>query len=464
VACNIQNEFTNIRLGDHRREARLLRLAARLAESPGGSVREACQGWDETVAGYRLLHGGHADMQTLLESHRQGLVRRAIQSRGDLLLLQDTTELDYTTHKALRGSGPISDQSRRGFFLHNRLVVDGEAALVLGVASAHAWARRDDRHGVSERRKALPIQEKESMRWLEGYDDACRLAEELPGRKVIMVADRECDIYELYARWQESPGADFIVRARYDRRLLDERDLLETLRGAPLLGSFELEVERRVQRVKVKKSKLIRVRESRLAVMEVRAMPVRPRPPHRKGVKLPQVEFRAVLVAEKNPPGGQEPVQWLLFSTLPVGSYEEAMRIVDAYTHRWLAEEFHRVLKSGCRIEALALREGNALLAAIALYMVVAWRILYLRDLSRSGAQIPGTRFFTEAEARAACLILKSGTGNDPPTLGELTVMVAKMGGYAARKSDHPPGAQCLWRGLEKLRCYVEMGQALDAL
>jgi len=264
VACNIQNEFADIRLGDQRRQARLLKLAGRLAESPGGSVRAACQGWDETVAGYRLLHSGHIDMQTLLESHRQGLVRRALQCDGDLLLLQDTTELDYTTHKALQGSGPISDQSRRGFFLHNRLVVTEEEGLALGVASAHAWARKDETHGVSGRRKALPIQEKESMRWLEGYEDACRLAEQLTGSKVIMVADRECDIYELYARWQESPRADFIVRARCDRRLLDERDLLETLHDAPLLGSFELEIEHRVQWVKVKKSRRRRVRDGLL--------------------------------------------------------------------------------------------------------------------------------------------------------------------------------------------------------
>ena len=140
------------------------------------------------------------------------------------------------------------------------------------------------------------------------------------------------------------------------------------------------------------------------------------------------------------------------------------MRIVRIYTRRWLVEEYHRVLKSGCRIEALTLRESGALLCAVALYMVVAWRILYLRDLSRGSAELPGTWFFTPAETRAASLILKRAAGNDPPTLGELTVMVAKIGGYAARKSDPPPGAECLWRGLEKLRCYVEMGQALGAL
>lgn len=464
MACNIQNEFASITLGDRRRDERLLKFVARLAQSPRSSVRAACQGWDETVAGYRLLHSEHLDMQKLLGAHRQALMQRASQCEGDLLLLQDTTELDYSTHKALRGSGPISDQSRRGFFLHNRLLVAEEAGLVLGVCSAQTWARLDAEHGKGARRKLLPIKEKESMRWLEGYEDACALAAEFPERKIIMVADRECDIYELYVRWQERPQADFVVRACRDRSLLDEGHLFEKLHAAPLLGGFDLEVARKEQTVKIKESSHRRVRESRLARMEVRARPVHPRPPQRKGFKLPEVELCAVLVAEKNPPEGQEPIEWLLLTTLRAQDFEQAMRIVRAYTRRWLVEEFHRVLKSGCRIEALTLRESGALLAAVVLYMVVAWRILYLRDLSRGCAELPGTGFFTQAETRAACLILRRAMVSDPPTLGELTVMVAKIGGYAARKSDPPPGAECLWRGLEKLRCYVEMGQALGAL
>jgi len=464
VACNIQNEFASIGLGDRRRDERLLKLAARLAQSPRSSVRAACQGWDETMAGYRLLHNKHLDMQKLLGSHRQALSQRAHQCDGDLLLLQDTTELDYSTHKALHGSGPISDKSRRGFFLHNRLLVAEEAGLVLGICSAQAWARDDAEHGKKARRKLLPIEEKESMRWLDGYDDACVLAAQLPGHRVIMIADRECDIYELYVRWQERPQADFVVRACRDRALLNEGHLFEELHAASLLGSFDLEVQRKEQTVKIKEGSRRRVREGRMATMELRAMPVHPRPPQRKGFKLPEVELCAVLVAEKNPPGGQEPIEWLLLTTLPAKDFEEAMRIVRAYTRRWLIEEFHRVLKSGCRIEALTLRESHALLAAVALYMVVAWRILYLRDLSRSGAEMPCTWFFTQAETQAVNLILKRGVGSDPPTLAELAVMVAKMGGYAARKSDPPPGPECLWRGLEKLRCYVEMGQALGAL
>ena len=477
MACNIQNEFESIVLGDQRRNERLMKFAARLAQSPSRSIRGACQGWDETMAGYRLVHSEHLDMPKLLEAHRNAVQQRARECSGDLLLVQDTTELDYSTHKALQGSGPISDKSRRGFFLHNRLLIAEEEALVLGVYSAQTWACDDAGHGKGKYRRSRPIEQKESMRWLEGYRDACALAVEFPKRKIIMIGDRECDIYEIYARWQELPKgekarADFIVRAGRDRALecegdeaLSQEHLFKKLSAAPLLGCFDLEIDRKEQSVKVKGNTRRRVRQSRLAKMEVRACPVRLRPPQRKGIVLPEVEPTAVLVCEKDAPEGQEPVQWLLLSSLPSKDFDQAMRIIRAYTQRWLVEEFHRVLKSGCRIESLTLRESGALLTAVALFMVVAWRILYLRDLSRScGDDLPGSWFFTEAESRAACLVLKRKTGGKPPTLAELSVMVAKLGGYAARKSDPPPGAQCLWHGLEKLRHYVEMAQALGAL
>ena len=464
MACDIKNEFAGIDLGDRRRDERLLKLAARLAESPSRSVHAACNGWNETVAGYRLLHSEEINMQKLLAAHHEALLQRASEC-ADLLLVQDTTELDYSSHKTLSGTGPMSDKSRRGFFLHNRLLIAEEEALVLGVSSAKVWARNDAEQGKAAHRKSLPIEEKESMRWLEGYDEACTLATELPGRKIIMIADRECDIYELYVRWQERPQADFIVRAARDRALLDVGGcLFENLHAAPLLGGFDLEVKRKEQMVKIKGNRHRQVRESRLAKMEVRATQVHPRPPARKGLKLPEVELTAVLVAEKDPPEGQEPIEWLLLTTLPVQDFEQAMRIVNAYRQRWVVEEYHRVLKSGCRVEALTLGDSDALLAAVAIYMVIAWRILYLRNLSRRCGELPGVWFFTQAEVRSACLIQKRKSGNGPPTLSELTVMVAKMGGYLARKSDPPPGAEYLWRGLEKLRCYVEMAEALGAL
>ena len=186
LACNITKEFASLTLGDSRRIDRLKVLCARLAESPGSAVHAACWDWAEAMGAYRLLNSGHCTLT------------RAREAQGDILLLQDTTELDYTTHKSLSGSGPLAATSRRGFFSHNRLLVTEADGVVLGIEGAQIWARNDVEHGKAQSRKQLPIEEKESMRWLDGYRKACELAAQLPGQAVINVADRESDIYEIY--------------------------------------------------------------------------------------------------------------------------------------------------------------------------------------------------------------------------------------------------------------------------
>ena len=470
MPCNIKDEFAMIDLGDQRRDERLLLLAARLAENPTRSVRASCKGEAEIKAGYRLLHNGRLAIEHILRAHRRGTLLRAGQLDCDeaLLFIQDTTELDFTTHKTLKGAGPLTDISLRGFYLHNHLLVSEAGGLAVGICSAKVWAREDEHHGKSKERYRLPMEQKESIRWLEGYEEASRLAGEISPREVIMVADRECDIYAIYnrqaqLRQAQMPKADYIVRALHDRRLAGGRFLFDALKSAPVLGTYEVEVERKRQRIKVKGNSKSHLRQARTARLEVRSMEVTlPRPQRAEG--LEEVKMSAVLVEEANPPAGERPIQWILLTSLGAENFREAMRIVRAYIRRWLIEDFHRTLKSGCRVEAIGLRESNALLSAVALYMVIAWRILYLRTLSRRCPEAPASWFFTEGESRAASLIFGRKPSTVPLSLRELTVLVARMGGYAARKNDPPPGAESMWRGMEKLRCYVEMGEALGAL
>lgn len=459
-----------IDLGDQRRDERLLLLAARLAENPTQSVRASCRGEAEIKAGYRLLHNEHLSMAQLLEAHRQAALLRigGLDPGEALLFIQDTTELDFTTHKTLRGAGPLTNISQRGFHLHNHLLASEVGGLAMGLCSAKAWAREDEHHGKAGERRRLPKEQKESFRWLEGYLEACKLAAELAARQVIMIADRECDIYDLYGQWaqfreNQKPCADFIVRALHDRKLSEGGLLFEALQGAPVMGAYEVEVDQKRQKIKIKGNTRSHTRQARTAKLQVRSLAVSFIRPE-LAVGSAAVKMSAVLVEETNPPEGQLPIRWILLTSLPAGNFQEAMRIVRGYTHRWLIEDFHRTLKSGCRVESVGLRESRALLAVVALYTVVAWRILYLRDISRRCPQAPASWFFTEGEWRAAALIYKLVPETAPPSLNELAILVARMGGYGARKNDPPPGAECMWRGLEKLRCYVEMGEALGAL
>lgn len=468
MAANIKKELAGIDLGDVRRNKRALALIASMAQAPSESLRASCGGWNEAISGFRLLNSPEVTAEKIFTPHERATLERA-KHCSHLLLIDDTTELDYTSHKALEGAGRLDHQKRSGFYAHNHLLVDEDSGVALGLCGSHIWTRELETKGGQH--KQMPFPEKESYRWFEGYQQACSIAASLPNAEVIFVADRESDIYEIFTELSknentEKPAAGLIIRAGRDRALREKGEsLFDTVRSAPELGTYQIDFKKKQQTRKVKGNRQMVVREGRKATLRVCASEIVLRPPYRlHGDKLPSVTLRAVGVFEVNPPEGQEPIEWILLTSLPVASFEQAMRIVHAYAKRWLIEEFHRILKSGCGVEQIQLRESSALLSAVALYMIVAWRILYLRDLSRIAPQEPCTPFFSEAEWRAALIISKHPTAHSPPCLGDIIRMIGKFGGHMGRKKDLPPGPECLWRGMEKLRHYVEMGQALGVL
>ena len=468
MAANILNEISGIDLGDERRNRRIGRLAARMAASPQESVRAACKGWAEAMAGFRLLHNEKVTWEKILCAHEEATLERAgLCDR--LLLIQDTTELDYSTHKALKGAGRLDAEKRRGFYAHNRLLVDEDAGVALGLCGSHHWTREQETKGHGH--KQVPFEEKESHRWFEGYLKGCAVAEKYPAAEVVSVADRESDIYEIYAEWQRrgekgEPLAEVLVRAGRDRALQKSKlHLYETVRQGRELGTYQVEFASKDQVRKVKGSRRLTRRLGRKVTLQVRSTKVCLKPTQRKhGDKLPPVELWAVGVFEIDPPQDQEPIEWFLLTSLPAETFAQAQRIIHAYAKRWLIEELHRILKSGCRVEQVNFRDSASLLPTVALYLIVAWRILYLRDFRRAQPDLCCSVFFTSAEWRAACLIQGRATDPDPPTLAQMVDMVGKMGGHMGRKSDPSPGPECLWRGMQKLRCYVEMGQALGKL
>lgn len=474
MAANIKHELAGIDLGDSRRDRRIGRLAARMAASPMESIRAACSGWAEAIAGFRLLHAAGATPEKILEAHESATLERARLSRR-LLLVQDTTELDYTSHKALKGAGRLDKQTRRGFYAHSRLLVDENTGVPLGLCSSHIWTR--DLETKDSKHKQEPFDEKESYRWFEGYLKGCALAAAQPRSEVIVVGDRESDIYEIYAEQQRraqagEPFAHLLVRAGRDRALRKAEEaeeaaaahLFETAHQSRKLGTYQVEVGDKDQIRKVKGNKRVTHREGRKATLQVRVARVTLRPPHRKhGEALPAVALWVLSVVEIDPPAGQEPIEWILLTSKPVETFAQAQRLIDAYGLRWRIEEFHRILKSGCRVEQINLRDKDALLPALALYFIVAWRILYLRDFRRAQPELCCSHFFSSDEWRAACIIHARSVGKDPPTLAEMIDMVGKTGGHMGRKNDPSPGPECLWRGLGKLQCYVEMGRALGA-
>jgi hypothetical protein len=474
----ISRELGGADLGDPRRSRRLVQVAGHMAQAPDRSVGAACGGWSEAMAAYRLLAAPRVTPEKILEPHRRALLERAA-AHGCLAVIQDTTETDFTSMKHMQGCGPLNDESRRGLYLHALYAV-GENGLPLGLWNLFFHARSAESFRSTALRKERSLTQKESYRWLEGYRQTQALAEALPECEVFSLADREGDLYEVFAAWAQrqaagGPCAQWIIRAQQDRALRGMEEgaadkLFTALSTGRLLGKIRYEVPAKIQKRKAGGTSRRQLRSARTVCQEVRAMPVTPRPPFRKGGRLPPVTLWAVWACEINPPEGEEPICWLLLTSVPVKTLAAARRILALYLRRWDIEVFHRVLKTGCRAEQMQLKGAGAVRNALTIYAITAWRILYLTHLGRVCPQQPCGTVFAAEEWRAACAVARGGRGHAPqrdppePALAEFILMVARFGGHLARKSDGPPGAQALWQGLARLRDFTCAWQALHGV
>lgn len=467
MADDIGDEFTGAGLGDARLNRRLAVVARALASVPSSSISAASGGWAETVAAYRLLNHPDVTPEALLAPHHEAVVRRCAE-HSCVVVAQDTTELDFSHMRAMKGTGPLNSEERRGFFMHSLQAISGNG-LPLGVLGARFLVRDDASFRGTGTRKRKPVEEKESLRWLDGYRRTCELAARLPDREIWSVSDREGDLFEVFEAWQEAaegPRAEWIIRANHDRALPDSEParLFAALAAAPLLGTSAFEITARQGTRKVKGSTVAASRTARTVHLEIRAMRVTPRPPHRPGRKLPRISFHAVLAVETNPPEGEIAISWLLLTSRPVATLEEALRILDLYRRRWDIEVFHRVLKTGCRVESVQLKDTAAAIKALAIYTVIAWRILYLTRLGRECPDLPCGCVFEEAEWKAACAVVKRPAEAGEPTLAEFTRILGKLGGHLGRKGDGPPGPRSIWQGLSRARDFALAWQAFHGM
>jgi hypothetical protein len=473
----IEQEFSTCDLGDQRLENRLKKILSRISQDPSKSMSSALRGFAEVVACRRFFNNEAVSQSQLLAPHREASLER-IKQYPKVLFIQDTTELDFTTKKKLEGAGPLSSPHRRGFFAHNELVLSPER-LPLGLWETAIAARLDEEYGKASQRKEKPIEQKETDRWLEGYRHGCDLAQLVPGTEVIVCGDREADIYEVFAERETrlasgQPAASWLIRSKTDRCLepLEEKEQVEPpaeqtqkparqkiqqrLEESPVLGTISFTVAAKEQFKKVKGGSRKKVQRSRrIVTQEIRAIQVQLKAPWRKDRRLPAVQIWVVQAKEIEPPVGEEPIHWTLLTSLEVTDFEQARAVIDLYLCRWEIEVFHRVLKTGCRVEELQVHSPRIKLA-ILLYMIVAWRVLYVLHLGRQCPDLPCSVVFEEDEWQATWVIIKGGSPpQSPPTLNAMIRMVASFGGFLGRKSDGRPGPQTLWIGLSRVQDFA---------
>lgn len=451
----VQHEFGNAPLGDRRLSQRLLDSVQRQAEDPMRAFAGVAKSdWAAVKGYYRLIDqpdDSAVTPENILQPHRRRTVRR-LRAQDTVLCIQDGTDLNFAKRPQCTGLGVIGTNQTgaqtRGLHLHSTFAVTTEG-LPLGVLRAHFEAP------VPRAKEVAPEvapEDKKSFHWIEALRDCVELAKELPKTRLVSVMDREADFFDLFDEQRRTSQVQLLVRARVDRRIKGKDEsstskLFDALRRVPVQGHREILISRSSARPKASKQNAKGKREQRTAKLALRYQRVTLVPTTREYPDKPPIELWAVHARETDAPKGTKPIEWFLLTTVPVTSPEDAEQMLRWYALRWRIEDWHRVLKTGCRVEKLGHDSAERLERAIAMRLVIAWRVMLMTLLGREVPQLPAELLFSELEITVLGAFARS-RGLDPPTnLGEAVVMVARLSGYLARKHDPPPGHQLMWQG-----------------
>jgi hypothetical protein len=456
IAPWAKEEMATVNLGDVRLNARVAMLLSAMGSRPTLSIPAACGGRAEMQAAYRFFDNDKAAFGPVLAPHvERGQERVAEQPVA--LLVQDTSEIDVTRpEQEVEGAGEL-DGSRRGFLMHVM-----QAFTPDGTPLGTVWAEIVNRsEGVShasasekrEQRKRLPIEEKESLRWLTGLREARALAQRSPDTQCICIADSEADIYEIFAEPRGERPVHWLIRACQDRALEGKpsQHLREQVLATPALYEVELLIRGRKAKTAAEDRARRQNRDTRQATVEVRATTLTLRAPWRVDRELPPVTVNVVLVLESNPPPGEPPVEWILVTTLPIDTLEQVRTVVEYYCVRWTIEVFFRTLKSGCRIERRRFEHVERLLPCLAICLIVAWRTLFVCRLGRECPDLDCEAIFEPSEWKAVWVAVhRRKPPRKAPRLSVMVHLIASLGGYIDRPNSEP-GAQTLWIGMQRM-------------
>jgi hypothetical protein len=455
-----EQEFGDAPLGDARWSRRLVESARIQAQNPLDSFTDAAQGERALVKGYyRFIDQPDESaltVENILLPHREQTLRR-MQAETTVLCIQDGTDLNFDGLAECDGLGIIgsnqTDAATRGLHLHSTLAVN-EEGVPLGVLRMQFDAPTSRPKQDPRPTYEIPIEEKETYAWLLGLRDLRNAADSTARTRVVSVMDRGADIFELFDEWRRDPSVDLLVRAQHNRGTTGQKNLFDAVRSSEPRLELELFIGRQSARPKRSKQKARPGRKARTATVTLRYQKIELAPPFYHRDK-PPVPLWILHVAEEDPPAGVTPVQWFLLTTLELGSPEQALRCVEWYCLRWRIEDWHRVLKSGCTIEELGHTSAERLGRAVAMYGVIAWRIMLMTLLGRTDPSLPPDVLFSDLELRVLDAIARRRRDlPQPTTLKDAVWIVASLGGYLRRKSDPPPGHQLLWRGFVKLQAF----------
>lgn len=452
-----QLNFGSCQLGDKRRTNRLIEVAEQVASNPSASLPNQIERWGDLKAAYRLFDRDEVTFEAIARPHWE---RTRQSAQGRCLVIGDTTEIDFGKDRQIEGIGETGNGSGQGFLLHNALLVHADSEAIIGVAGQTIHYRKKKRKSKKKENAAQRMKRKrESEVWGKVIDD---IGEPAEGVEYVQVFDRGADNFEVYCHLLQNRSQWVIRAAKLNRYVLsgesEERmQLKDYLPRLKRLGQYTLSLRARPGQ------------SAREAQIEVRVGRIKiPRPRHvspwvRK-LKQPPIAMNVIEVVEVNAPRGVTPIRWVLLTSLPVQTFDAAWQIIGYYEMRWLVEEYHKALKTGCRTEFRQLKTAGRLEALVGLTSVVAVRLLKLKSLARVDPEVPAQRVVPRIWLRMLKLARKRLPRVHDLTVGQFYREVAKLGGFLGRKGDGDPGWITIWRGWEKLNMYVFVASKLKTL
>lgn len=413
-----------IDLGDSRRSIRLCEFLDKASQNYQASIAQLAQNRHTSKAYYRLIENEHLDKNIVLEEHVKAAQQRA-KDHKTVLCIQDTTELDYSSKPATKGLGRLNYDARHGMYVHPTLMVSTQG-VPLGITDLWTWARSPKTEDDI----------KESLRWKEGFERVCELAEDNPSTRYVYVADREADIQDIIKLAEQKQHiADYLIRAKHSRILQDGSKLFDITQANQELGQIQFSVSRG------------RGKASRTVIQTI----------YSKRVQLKMGEWVSIIIAkEEKPPQGSTAVVWRLLSNRTVQNLDQASELIDWYRKRWQIETLFNIFKTGCKIEERQFSTIAKLERLSLLYLLISYRILLITMLSRVAPKESCELLFNQDEWHTAYKIrYKKKPPQQPISLKEMVSIVSGFGGHLGRNSDGDAGAKTIWQGLLLLHSYV---------
>ncbi len=460
----VDDELGGCSLADERLNKRLRKLVAQIGSAMGQSIPLVCQDWANAKAAYRFFSNERVSEADILVGHFQSTRDRTAATDGPVLVLHDTTEFSYQREnteaigitKSINSGrdkeGRLRPHTVCGILMHSSLAVTTEG-LPLGLTAVKFWTRKKFKGTAALKKKInptrVPIEKKESIRWLENLVQSSDLLND--PRRCVHIGDRESDIYELFCTAREV-GTHFVVRTCVDR----------------LAGDGEHTIADAMDEVTVKGLHRIDVRDSNgdpdKAVLEIRYRKIKVLPPIGKQKRYPALVLTVIHAEERGIPKNRKKIDWKLITDLPVQSRKDAIEKLDWYALRWKIEVFHKILKSGCKAEESKLRTAQRLANLIAVYCILSWRVFWMTMLNRSSRDAPPALALTAAEIGLLDQLVKDRDQKSRRrrTLSHYLIKIARLGGYLARANDPPPGNTVMWRGMSRLTD-IGLGAAIGA-